>query len=68
MTESRAADQTIMDIAGHVSRQMLARYSHIRMDAKREALEAIVSKPVPASQDPQPTQEETPTKVQPIQC
>jgi hypothetical protein len=29
-----------MDIAGHVSRQMLARYSHIRMEAKRKALEA----------------------------
>lgn len=36
-----------MDIAGHVSRQMLARYSHIRMEAKRKALEGIVSKPVP---------------------
>ena len=34
-----------MDIAGHVSRQMLARYSHIRMDAKRKALEAILRKP-----------------------
>jgi len=37
-----------MDIAGHVSRQMLARYSHIRMDAKRKALEGIVSKPAPS--------------------
>ena len=45
-----AGDQTIMDIAGHVSRQMLARYSHIRMDAKRKALEAIVKKPEPAPQ------------------
>ncbi len=32
---------TIMDIAGHVSKQMLARYSHIRMEAKRKALEAV---------------------------
>jgi hypothetical protein len=38
-----------MDIAGHVSRQMLARYSHIRVEAKRAALEGIVSKPEPAS-------------------
>ena len=30
-----------MDIAGHVSRQMLARYSHIRMEAKRKALEEV---------------------------
>jgi integrase len=34
LAESGAGDQTIMDIAGHVSRQMLARYSHIRMEAK----------------------------------
>jgi len=54
LAESGAGDQTIMDIAGHVSRQMLARYSHIRMDAKRKALEAIVKKPEPAPQDPQP--------------
>ena len=41
LCESGAGDQTIMDIAGHVSRQMMARYSHIRMEAKRRALEAI---------------------------
>jgi integrase len=45
LAESGAGDQTIMDIAGHVSRQMLARYSHIRMEAKRKALEAIDAKP-----------------------
>jgi len=37
LAESGAGDQTIMDIAGHVSRQMLSRYSHIRMEAKRRA-------------------------------
>jgi hypothetical protein len=41
LAESGAGDQTIMDIAGHVSRQMLKHYSHIRMQAKREALEAV---------------------------
>ena len=41
LAESGAGDQTIMEIAGHVSRQMLSRYSHIRMEAKRDALEAI---------------------------
>jgi hypothetical protein len=57
-----------MDIAGHVSRQMLARYSHIRMDAKRKALEAIVKNPEPAPQgQPQPTPEQKPAKPQPIQ-
>jgi hypothetical protein len=67
LAESGAGDQTIMDIAGHVSRQMLARYSHIRMEAKRSALEAIVSKPQPAPQAPQPRDEEKPASVQPIQ-
>ncbi len=33
-----------MDIAGHVSRQMLKHYSHIRMQAKREALDAVGKK------------------------
>jgi integrase len=44
LAESGAGDQTIMDIAGHVSKQMLKHYSHIRMEAKRNALEAIVQK------------------------
>lgn len=44
LAESGAGDQTIMDIAGHVSRQMLARYSHIRMEAKRKALAAVGTK------------------------
>ena len=39
LAESGAGDETIMGIAGHVSRQMLARYSHIRTEAKRKALE-----------------------------
>jgi hypothetical protein len=48
-----------MDVAGHVSRQILAGYSHIRVEAKRKGLEAIVSKPPPAPQAPQPTDEQT---------
>jgi integrase len=44
LAESGVADQTIMDIAGHVSHQMLKHYSHIRMEAKRKALEGIVPK------------------------
>ena len=47
LAESGAGDETIRDIAGHVSKQMLKHYSHIRMDAKRKALEAIVPKPHP---------------------
>jgi len=35
-------------IAGHVSREMIEHYSHIRMEAKRTALDAI-AKPVSES-------------------
>lgn len=41
LAESNASEGTVMAIAGHVSRKMLERYSHIRMDAKRTALDAI---------------------------
>ena len=35
LSEGQASDQTIMSIAGHVSRQMLEHYWHIRLAAKR---------------------------------
>jgi hypothetical protein len=41
LAESLASDQTIMAIAGHVSPRMLAQYSHVRLDAKRKALDAL---------------------------
>jgi len=48
LAESGAAgDETIRDIAGHVSPRMLKHYSHIRMDAKRKAVEALVKKEEP---------------------
>jgi hypothetical protein len=31
-----------MDIAGHVSRNMLKHYSRLRMEAKQDALESLV--------------------------
>lgn len=43
LAESGAGDETIMEIAGHVDRQMLRHYSHIRMKAKRNALEAAIA-------------------------
>ena len=45
LAEGQASEQTLMSIAGHLSRNMLEHYSHIRMAAKRVALDAIV-KPV----------------------
>jgi hypothetical protein len=42
LAESQTAEQTILSIAGHVSRKMLEHYSHIRLEAKRKALDALV--------------------------
>jgi integrase len=41
LAENGTSDSTIMAIAGHVSRRMLERYSHVRMEAKRTAMEAL---------------------------
>jgi integrase len=38
------ADQTIREVVGHVSARMMARYSHIRMNAKRDALEGTAER------------------------
>jgi integrase len=35
------SEETIRSLAGHVSRQMLQRYSHIRVQAKREAIRLL---------------------------
>jgi integrase len=44
LAESGAGDEVIMSIAGHVSRAMLSRYSHVRMEAKRRALDGIAAR------------------------
>ena len=41
LLEAGAPEQTVMSIAGHVSRQMLEHYSHQRIDAKAKALNMI---------------------------
>jgi integrase len=48
LSESQASEQTIMAIAGHMSRAMVEHYSHIRMAAKRAALDGI-AKPAQAT-------------------
>src|SRR5215470_18013076 len=45
LAESQASEHTLMAIAGHVSRKMIEHYSHIRIEAKRAALDAI-AKPI----------------------
>jgi integrase len=40
------SEQTIKALAGHVSRQMLERYSHIRSEAKQAAILALEQQPI----------------------
>jgi integrase len=44
LAESQASDRTVMAIAGHVSPKMLEHYSHVRLQAKRTALEPLSTK------------------------
>lgn len=43
LAEGGATDATMMALAGHVSRRMLEHYSHVRMAAKRGALDKLES-------------------------
>ncbi|MGA7920449.1 MAG: site-specific integrase [Candidatus Acidiferrales bacterium] len=55
LLESGATEAAVLSIAGHVSRKMMEHYSHIRMEAKRIALEGLTpitttqSEPVPSA-------------------
>lgn len=52
LLENGVPEQTVMSIAGHVSREMLEHYSHQRVDAKMRALDIIdPDKKKPASAD-----------------
>jgi integrase len=53
LAEAGVPDHTLMSIAGHVSRDMLEHYSHIRMQAKREAVAALEDKQVTEQSPPQ---------------
>jgi len=44
LAETAAGDQVIRSIAGHVSQRMLEHYSHVRLEAKRKALDALATK------------------------
>ena len=41
LAESQSSESTILEIAGHVSPKMLRHYSHVRMAAKRRAVDAL---------------------------
>ena len=63
MAEAGTPESTMLAIMGHMSRAMLERYSHIRMAAKREAVEALSltpkAKPEPEKSDGVPTKSPT---------
>jgi hypothetical protein len=44
LAESGAGDEVFMSIAGHVSRAILSRYIHVRMEAERRALNEIAAR------------------------
>lgn len=50
MVQHGAGDEVIMSITGHVSRAMLSRYSHGRMEAKRRALDEIAARQLAADE------------------
>lgn len=54
LAESGAGDEVIRDMAGHVSKEMLKHYSHIRTLAKRNAVDALSSKPKSKPGDREP--------------
>ena len=41
LAEMGVADHVLESISGHLSRRMLEHYSHIRIDARRQALDAL---------------------------
>lgn len=45
MAERGVAESTMLSLMGHMSRSMLERYSHIRMTAKRDAVEGMTLRP-----------------------
>ena len=52
LAEKGVPEQTLMGIAGHVSRRMLDHYSHARLAAKRVALNALTSQSTSQNEKP----------------
>ncbi|HZC22788.1 MAG TPA: tyrosine-type recombinase/integrase [Candidatus Binatia bacterium] len=44
LEDEDVSERTVIELAGHVSRAMLERYSHIRMRTKKEAVDALAKK------------------------
>ena len=52
-------DHVIESITGHLSRRMLEHYSHIRLEAKRQALEALDARRAEPDAATEPAKPET---------
>jgi integrase len=48
LLESGAPDETVRAIAGHVSEKAMKYYSHIRLEAKKQAVDRLQPTPIPA--------------------
>jgi integrase len=65
LAEGGAPDATLMALAGHMSRQMLEHYSHVRMAAKRAALDKLEGGLIAAPKaEPMASKRAVPAKVQ----
>lgn len=51
LAEAGVPESTMLALMGHMSRAMLERYSHVRLAAKREAVEAMITTQNPATSD-----------------
>ena len=51
MAEAGVSESTMLALMGHMSRAMMERYSHIRMAAKRVAVEALTTQPKSVTSD-----------------
>jgi len=60
MAEAGTPESTMLALMGHMSRAMMERYSHIRMAAKRTAVEALSLKPTPKAEATAAVATETP--------
>jgi hypothetical protein len=63
MAEAGVPESTMLALLGHMSRAMMDRYSHIRMAAKREAVEALTIRKESGNSEGVPTKSTTPAEV-----
>src|SRR5271165_2837003 len=54
LAEQGASDATVMALAGHLSRAMMEHYSHVRMEAKRAAVDGLATGLVQKRAEEQP--------------